>query len=151
MITKTKIVLALVLVTTLLLLSFGAKTSAFDPFGSNTCKDKGTSSAVCKDVSNQNKCQNGIINNPGQPNNGTQCIENPAVKIIKSAANIIALIAGVAAIILIVSSGFSFVTSGGNSEAVANARRRIIYSLAGLVVIALAWTIIRFITDRVIK
>ncbi len=76
--------------------------------------------------------------------------KDPAVNIINDAATIIALITGIGAVIMIIIGGFTMVTSGGNSEAVANARRRITYSLVALVVVALAWTITRFITDRLL-
>lgn len=76
--------------------------------------------------------------------------ENPAVHLINVAANIVAIITGIAAVIMIIIGGFSFVTAGGNAEAAANARRRILYSIVGLAVVALAWTLVRFVTDRLI-
>ncbi len=71
--------------------------------------------------------------------------------IINVAASILAIVTGVAAIIIIIIGGFTLVTSGGSTEAVASARRRIVYALVGLVIIALAWTITRFITDRLVQ
>jgi hypothetical protein len=71
--------------------------------------------------------------------------------IINSAANILAVITGIGAVIMIIIGGLTMVTSAGRSESVATARRRIIYSLVGLVVVALSWAIIRFITDKLIQ
>jgi hypothetical protein len=123
----------------MLCFAVGVKTQAFDLFG-NPCKNDGTvrggtgvSSPVC------------------ETSQGPQGNRNKVIDVIREAANILAFIGGVAAVIVIIISGLSFATSGGNSEQVANARRRIIYSLVGLVVIALAWTIARFVTDNVIK
>lgn len=76
--------------------------------------------------------------------------KDPVLHVIQVAANLIAIIAGVAAVILIIISGISMITSGGNQEAVAGARRRITAAIVGLVIIALAWTIIKFFTDRLI-
>ena len=76
---------------------------------------------------------------------------NPVNKKIKVAADIIALATGVTAVIFIILGGFSMITSAGNTEAVANARKRIINAIIGLVIVALAWTIISFVTDRLIK
>ena len=77
--------------------------------------------------------------------------DNPAVRIIKSAANIVAVVAGVAAVIMIILGGFTLITSAGNQESVSKARRRVVYSLVGLAIVGLAWTITRLITDRVLQ
>jgi len=81
-----------------------------------------------------------------QDRNTTQ---NPVIRIIRIAANIVAFLTGIAAVIMIVLSGFVFVTSGGNPERTSNARRRLIYSLVGLIVVALSWTIITFLLNRI--
>lgn len=93
-----------------------------------------TNSTVCKD--NQNT------------RNSTS---NPITETINDAATIIAAVAAIFAVFMIMLGGFNLITSSGNAETVAQGRRRIIYSLVGLVIIALAWTITRFITDRVIQ
>jgi hypothetical protein len=82
------------------------------------------------------------------PSQGTT--KNPVNHILHVAANLLALISGLAAVILIIVSGISMITSGGNSEAVGNARKRVVNAVIGLVIIALAWTIISFATDKLI-
>lgn len=76
---------------------------------------------------------------------------NPVLDIIKAVANVVAAITGVAAIVMIILGALNLITSGGNAETLAKGRKRIIYSLVGVVVVALAWTITRLITDRVIQ
>jgi hypothetical protein len=76
---------------------------------------------------------------------------DPITHIINTAANIIAIVGGVAAVVMIIIAGLTFITSSGNAERVTTARRRILYSIIGLVVISLAWTITRFITSRVVQ
>lgn len=71
--------------------------------------------------------------------------------VISKAANIIASIAGIAAVIMIIVSGFSYVTSAGNTESATKARQRILGAVIGLVIVALAWTIVRYVTDHIIK
>lgn len=76
---------------------------------------------------------------------------NPVNQKIKVAADVVAIVAGLAAVIIIVASGLSLITSAGNTEAVANARKRIVAAIIGLVIIALAWTIIAFVLDRLVQ
>lgn len=123
---------------------------AFDLFGNGVCyttdssgnkvpvKDsKGNPPSACQQAKNEGGDKTNRITGPKN--------------IINVTTNILALITGIAAVIMIIVSGFAMVTSAGNSEAVTNARRRIIAALGGLVIVALAWTIIRFVTDNVIK
>jgi hypothetical protein len=69
--------------------------------------------------------------------------------ILEKAAAIIAGIAGVAAVIIIIVAGIMFTTSGGNSQRVEQARSAIIGSVVGLIIIALASTIVAFVAGRV--
>lgn len=75
---------------------------------------------------------------------------NPINKTIKTAADIVALATGVAAVIIIIIGGLTMVTSAGNAEAVASSRKRITYAVIGLVIVAFSWTIIAFVTDKLI-
>lgn len=74
--------------------------------------------------------------------------------IIQTAANIIALAAGIVAIFVIIAGGIVYATAGGaqagqragdNPTKAKNARQMIINALIGLVVIALVWTITSFV------
>lgn len=76
---------------------------------------------------------------------------NPVLHVIQVATAIIAIIVGIAAVIMIIVSGIRLITSGGNQEAVANARKRITSAIIGLVIVALSWTIINFVIDNLIK
>lgn len=76
---------------------------------------------------------------------------NPVNHYIKVAASIVAALTGLGAVILIIVSGLTLVSSGGNSEAVTNSRKRITNAIIGIVIVVLAWTIIIFLTNRLIK
>ena len=76
--------------------------------------------------------------------------ENPVNHVIQVAADIVALLTGLAAVIFIIAGGFAMVTSGGNAEAAANARKRITAAIIGLAVVVLAWTIINFAIDKLL-
>ena len=84
---------------------------------------------------------------------------NPVNQKIKVAADIVALITGSVAVIMIIISGFTFITAGGSisgqrssdTNRLKTARATLTSAIIGLVIIALAWTIISFVTDRLIK
>ncbi|MGA3150598.1 MAG: hypothetical protein ABSD10_03235 [Candidatus Saccharimonadales bacterium] len=117
--------------------------AAFNPLGSACPKgSKAANGTVCKD-------------NSSQINSG----QNPAVHTIHVATNLIALTAGIVAVVIIIISGFMFATAGGsiggqragdNPTKARNARAALIGSLVGLAIVALAWSIVTFITDRVV-
>jgi hypothetical protein len=90
---------------------------------------------------------------------GKSTTGNPVVRVIRAAANIIALLTGIVAVIMIILGGFRYITAGGatpgqragDPSGVRDAKNMIMYAVIGLIVVALAWAITRFITDRVIQ
>lgn len=82
---------------------------------------------------------------------GKDTTTNPVYHIVKVAADIVALLTGVAAVIVIIISGITLIGSGGNTEAATIARRRLTAAVIGLVVVALAWTIISYVITQLIK
>ena len=58
-------------------------------------------------------------------------------------------IVGVASVIMIIVGGFKYVTSSGDSNSVNSAKNTILYAVVGLVVIALAQVIVRFVLNKV--
>lgn len=68
---------------------------------------------------------------------------------IQSLLNIVFAILGALAFLFIVLAGFRFITSGDNPQKVAEARRQIIYAGLGLVIIALAATIVNFVLGKI--
>jgi len=69
--------------------------------------------------------------------------------ILQKAATIVAWIAGIAAVIVIVVSGFMFVTAGGDAGKVASARNALIGALVGLVIVVMARAIIYLVLNKV--
>jgi hypothetical protein len=63
--------------------------------------------------------------------------------------NIVLAIMGALALLMLVIAGFRYTISGGDANAVAEAKRMIIYTLVGLVVIALAATVVNFVLGKV--
>ncbi|HVX48434.1 MAG TPA: pilin [Candidatus Saccharimonadales bacterium] len=90
---------------------------------------------------------------------GTQCDNtssgvdngNGLAAFAKTAINVMSLIVGVLAVIMIVYGGLRYVTSGGSSEGVGNAKNVIIYAIIGLVIVALAQAIVHFVLNATLN
>lgn len=77
--------------------------------------------------------------------------EGDATKVndaIASVVNIFSVIIGVAAVIYIIYAGFKYVTSGGDSNKIGSAKSTIIYAVVGLIVVALAQVLVRFVITK---
>jgi len=106
----------------------------------NKANNTGTDASgtdVCKDVNAQQ--------DPNDPSSAT----NPVIKIIKVAVDVVSFVAGAAAVILIIISAIRFITSGGDSGKVAQARGALTYALVGIAITVLAQTLIAFVLDKV--
>lgn len=122
---------ALALCSLLLFTATATPVLAWGPFDSLNCA-QAPKSSVCSDKNTPN-------NNPLTGPKG----------IINSVIMLLAVISGVAAVILIIISGFKLITSSGDANEIASARRTLIYAVAGLIVIALATTIISFVIGHI--
>lgn len=73
---------------------------------------------------------------------------NPIVTILKVTIEVISIIVGVTSVIMIIIAGMSMITSNGDSQSVAKARSGVIYALVGLVIVALAQSIVLFVLNK---
>src|SRR5581483_10253440 len=64
--------------------------------------------------------------------------ESKVNKLIKQIINLLSVIVGVIAVIMIIVGGFRYITSGGSDTGIASAKKTILYALIGLVIVALA-------------
>lgn len=78
-----------------------------------------------------------------QTDSGTE-----ANRLIKNIINIFSIVVGVVAVIMIIVGGFRYITSGGNDSSVSGAKNTILYAVVGLVVVALAQIIVRFVLTK---
>ena len=77
---------------------------------------------------------------PDQPNiSGT----------IQLVVNILSVVVGITAVIMIIIGGFKYITSTGDSASVNSAKNTILYAIIGLVIVALAQVIVAFVLNRV--
>jgi len=68
---------------------------------------------------------------------------------IKNVLNVLSIIVGVVAVIMIIVGGFRYVASGGKQESVTSAKNSILYAIIGLVIVAVAQIIVRFVLNNV--
>ncbi len=62
--------------------------------------------------------------------------------------NILFVTMGALALLMLVIAGFRYIISGGSADDVASAKRMMIYTIVGLVVISLAATIVNFVLGK---
>ena len=99
----------------------------------------------------------------GHKNSKGQCIDNSSPhgqidskycsqgrlnNLIKNVVNILSMIVGIVAVVMIIIGGFKYVTSGGDSGSITSAKHTIIYAIVGLIIVALAQVIVRFVLSK---
>lgn len=102
---------------------------AVNPFP--VCSQGAAATQVCQQVKGQNTTT------------------NPVLVALKATLNILSLVVGVAAVVVLIVNAIRMVLSDGDAEAVKRARNGLIYSLVGLGVVALAQTIVAFTLQKV--
>jgi hypothetical protein len=83
---------------------------------------------------------------------GANCTAQPSGSVngtIKAVINVLSVITGAAAVIMIIIGGFRYVTSGGNPETTKGARNTIIYAVIGIVVVAVSQLIVHFVLNTI--
>lgn len=75
--------------------------------------------------------------------------ESTVNDIIATVINIFSIVVGVVSVIMIIIGGLKYITSGGDSGNVSGAKNTILYAIVGLVVVALAQIIVRFVLTNV--
>jgi hypothetical protein len=68
--------------------------------------------------------------------------------VIKRSINVFSAIIGIVAVVMIMVGGLKYITSQGDATSTASAKNTILYAAIGLVVVALAQVIVRFVLDR---
>lgn len=89
-------------------------------------------------------------NNAAQGNNGGDCTagttDNSGLKTIANKiVNLFSIIVGIVAVIMIIYGGFRYITSGGDSGRVGNAKNTLIYAIIGLIIVALAQFLVHYV------
>lgn len=107
-------------------------------------------------VSAQSEIESGLCAGTQLDANNTTC--NPADdtaandkinSILKTVINLFSLAVGIVAVFMVIIGGFKYITSGGDSNSVGGAKNTILFAVVGLVIVALAQFIVRFVLTKV--
>ncbi len=112
-----------------------AATPAATPLDCNITPPKTTQEAI----------QCGTDNAAGAPANATPTSINTTIG---NVVNLISVAVGIAAVIMMIIGGFRYITSGGNQESIKSAKNTLLYAIIGLVIVALAQTIVAFTLNK---
>lgn len=84
------------------------------------------------------------------PNGGTcNNSSGPSVnRLIKTAVNLLSLVAGVIAVIMLIVSGLKYITSQGDAASITSAKNSLLYAVIGLVVVVFAQILVKFVLNR---
>jgi hypothetical protein len=77
--------------------------------------------------------------------NGCGSKGSDVTDVIRAVVGILSYIVGAVAIIMVIVSGFKYITSNGDSNRIASARSTLVYALVGLAVAALAQFLVHFV------
>ncbi len=75
---------------------------------------------------------------------GTNQVNNA----VKLGLNLFSAIVGIIAVVMIIVGGIKYITSSGDSGNITSAKNTIMYAVIGLVVVALAQIIVKFVLER---
>lgn len=105
-----------------------------------------TASAQVFDAAKQSACQGAQFKGSGDCS-GLDA-ESRVNSIMRLAINLLSVIAGFAAVIMIILAGFKYITSEGDAGNISSAKTALLYAIIGIVVVALAQFIVRFVLAK---
>ena len=108
-----------------------------------------SASAACSAIGND--IANGASGASGSNidcNTATGVGDSDITKAARGIVRIFSIVVGIIAVIMIIYGGFRYITSGGDSGRVGNAKNTLIYALVGLIIVALAQLIVHFVLNQ---
>ncbi len=78
----------------------------------------------------------------------TKDAESKVNTTVKNSLNLFSAIVGILSVVMIIIGGVKYITSGGESGKVTSAKDSILFAVVGLIVVALAQLIVRFVLQR---
>jgi len=107
--------------------------------------------AVSQDQINSGLCTGANLEVSDNPTDN--CSNSDATprlnRLIHTIINLLSAIVGIVAVIMIIVGGLRYITSGGSDTSVTGAKNTILYAIIGLIIVALAQIIVRFVLNKV--
>lgn len=75
--------------------------------------------------------------------------EDTVSTLVEDVITIFSWIVGVASVLMIMVGGFKYITSQGDSNSINSAKNTILYAIIGLVIVAFAQVIVRFVINKI--
>jgi hypothetical protein len=133
--------------------ALGARAGAFAVIGS-TALFAGSANAACPDTvpgsNGADPLQQGVNCSAPSGKAGTATLFGNG-GIFQTVANTLIFIVAAVSVIMLIVGGLRYVLSGGESSAVKGAKDTILYAIIGIVVAALAFAAVTFVTTAVLK
>lgn len=114
------------------IVTMGSSVSAADLFG-------GAKKEACA----------GVELKEGDGNDCTKDDAKTVSDIINDVIDLLSIVVGIICVIVIIISGFRYITAGGDSNNLTSARNTFIYALVGLIIVAFAQIIVKFVIGRI--
>lgn len=93
----------------------------------------------------QDACKGATL---GSTSDCTDKADNKLTSTISDIINVFSVIIGIVAVVMIMISGFRYITSAGDANGITAAKNTLIYAIVGLVVVAFAQIIVRFVLSK---
>ncbi len=93
-------------------------------------------------------CRGAALQESGAAQCDSTSAETSVNKLVVSVVNILSWIVGVAAVIAIIIGGLRFILAQGDTNGVAAGKNTVIYSVVGLIIVAMAQFIVKFVLTR---
>ena len=103
----------------------------------------GMTLSAAADCPNLNSSRGQVLNGIGE--SGKNCDTSAVSRLLRTVVTILSIIAGAAAVIMVILAGFKYITSGGEAGKVTNAKNTLIYALIGVAIAALAQVLVHFV------
>jgi uncharacterized membrane protein YuzA (DUF378 family) len=105
-----------------------------------------SNASAALDCGDPNSSKGQVFKGIGQT--GADCSSAGGVdSAIGTAVKILSIVVGIAAVIMVIISGFKYITSGGDSAKVGSAKTTLIYALVGIAVAALAQVMVHYVIN----
>jgi ABC-type Fe3+ transport system permease subunit len=98
------------------------------------------------DCSGGSKTQ--VLNGIGQTGADCNTGANGVTNIVSTIVQILSIVVGAVAVIMIIYSGFRYITSGGDAARVSSAKNTLIYAVIGIAIAVLAQVLVSFVITQ---